>query len=155
MKILFFLLLAFAPTRTSGFQVVSPSSTTQRPQTLLGYEPKWKKKETLGGAGVPKDFKDIGIKGTISVEFKQGNETKTTMAFAGQPLRDVATQAGQFIKYGCGKGEWYVVFLSMFDYPFNLIVLGKTNKQVFLVALAKLWSMDSGFVPVVPLSPSM
>ena len=27
------------------------------------------------------------------------------MALAGQPLRDVATQAGQFIKYGCGKGE--------------------------------------------------
>lgn len=27
------------------------------------------------------------------------------MALAGQPLRDVASQAGQFIKYGCGKGE--------------------------------------------------
>eukprot|EP00429_Kryptoperidinium_foliaceum_P105355 CAMPEP_0176235188 /NCGR_PEP_ID=MMETSP0121_2-20121125/26708_1 /TAXON_ID=160619 /ORGANISM="Kryptoperidinium foliaceum, Strain CCMP 1326" /LENGTH=132 /DNA_ID=CAMNT_0017574599 /DNA_START=370 /DNA_END=768 /DNA_ORIENTATION=- len=27
------------------------------------------------------------------------------MAWAGQPLRDVATQAGQFIQYGCGKGE--------------------------------------------------
>ena len=27
------------------------------------------------------------------------------MAWAGQPIRDVASQAGQFIKYGCGKGE--------------------------------------------------
>jgi len=34
-----------------------------------------------------------------------GNETKTSMASVGQPIRDVASQAGQYIKYGCGKGE--------------------------------------------------
>ena len=102
-------LLALVSTNTNGFQVVSSSLTASaRPQTSLGYEPKWKKKETLADSGPPKDFKDIGIKGTINVVFQQGNETKSTMAFAGQPLRDVASQAGQFIKYGCGKGEWYV-----------------------------------------------
>ena len=47
----------------------------------------------------------VGLVGTIQVTFKEGNATKSTMAIAGQPLSDVATQAGQFIKYGCGKGE--------------------------------------------------
>lgn len=37
--------------------------------------------------------------------FKQGNTTLTTKAWAGQPIRDVASQAGQYIQYGCGKGE--------------------------------------------------
>jgi ferredoxin len=32
-------------------------------------------------------------------------EEKTSMAWAGQPIRDVATQAGQYIRYSCGKGE--------------------------------------------------
>lgn len=72
------------------------------------YEPKWKKKETLaGGAGdVGKtNYKDKGIVGNIPVVFRMGNETTTTMAFVGQPIKDVASQSGQFIKYGCGKGE--------------------------------------------------
>ena len=73
-----------------------------------GLKTKWKKKATLaekeGGIG-KLGFEDVGLKGTIPVVFKQGNVTKSTMARAGQPLRDVATQAGQFIKYGCGKGE--------------------------------------------------
>ena len=60
--------------------------------------------EEMGGDGT-KDLAQIGLKGTIPVVFKQGNQTKTTMAIPGQPLRDVASQAGQFIKYGCGKGE--------------------------------------------------
>ena len=51
------------------------------------------------------DLAQIGLKGDIPVVFQQGNVTKTTVAFAGQPLRDVATQAGQYIRYGCGKGE--------------------------------------------------
>lgn len=70
------------------------------------YVPKWKKKETLSEKdGVQRDAKDVGLIGSVSVVFKMGNETKSTMALAGQPLTDVATQAGQFIKYGCGKGE--------------------------------------------------
>jgi len=73
-----------------------------------GYDPKWKKKKTLADefeANGPRDLAQIGLKGNINVLFKQGNETKTTMALEGQLLRDVASQAGQFIKYGCGKGE--------------------------------------------------
>jgi ferredoxin len=53
----------------------------------------------------PRTLEQIGIKGNIAVSFKQGNVTKMTMALPSQPLRDVASQAGQFIKYGCGKGE--------------------------------------------------
>lgn len=76
------------------------------PPRKKGYVPKWKKKKTLAEVqGPPQDLTQVGLKGNIKVVFKQGNQTKTTMALAGQPLRDVATQAGQFIKYGCGKGE--------------------------------------------------
>ena len=71
--------------------------------TGTGYEPQWKKKDTIGGADL--NSKDKGLIGSVSVVFKQGNVTKTTMAIVGQPLSDVASQAGQFIKYGCGKGE--------------------------------------------------
>lgn len=37
--------------------------------------------------------------------FKMGDETRTSVANVGDPLQDVASQAGQYIKYGCGKGE--------------------------------------------------
>lgn len=69
------------------------------------YTPKWKKLETLAdkeGTAAPKD---IGLEGTVSVVFKQGDKTIQTVANPGEPIRDVASQAGQFIKYGCGKGE--------------------------------------------------
>lgn len=87
-----------------GFQ--SRPDPWRRPTTTrLGYEPKWKKKETLSDQDGSDNFVDKGIKGTVPVIFRQGDDEKSTMAFPGQPLRDVATQAGQFIKYGCGKGE--------------------------------------------------
>lgn len=73
-----------------------------------GYVPKWKKKNTLAeehGSIIDLGFENVGLKGTIPVVFKQGNDTRTSMAWAGQPVRDVATQAGQFIKYGCGEGK--------------------------------------------------
>ena len=92
---------------SSSFQLWMASTVPER-KKKKGYEPKWKKKKTLGeelGSDGIQDLAQIGLKGTISVVFKQGNQTKSTMAIAGQPLRDVATQAGQFIKYGCGKGE--------------------------------------------------
>ena len=93
-----------APTPTATSSVVRPQRRSTN--TALFYEPKWKKKATLAETvGPVKDFKEVGLKGTVSVVFKQGNETKTTMALAGLPLRDAAIQAGQFIKYGCGKGE--------------------------------------------------
>mmetsp|Transcript_15058 Transcript_15058/g.41878 ORF Transcript_15058/g.41878 Transcript_15058/m.41878 type:complete len:253 (+) Transcript_15058:106-864(+) len=72
------------------------------------YVPKWVKKETLAdsaGDTGSLGFDGVGLKGSIPVVFRQGNETRTSMAWAGQPIRDVASQAGQFIKYGCGKGE--------------------------------------------------
>ena len=91
-------------------QLLTISTITKRSTTAIGYEPKWKKKETLAeqiglSTATVKDLKEIGIIGTVPVRFTQGNVTKTTMALPNQPLREVAIQAGQFIKYGCGKGE--------------------------------------------------
>jgi len=66
------------------------------------------KKQTLaesGGNVATLGEYNVGLKGAIPVLFKQGNETITTKAWAGQPIRDVASQAGQYIQYGCGKGE--------------------------------------------------
>ncbi|CAB9512567.1 expressed unknown protein [Seminavis robusta] len=112
------LVLLLFVTSTHGFQSPAAATTTNNkralwmsetetppPSSKSGYVPKWKKKKTLADEGDGMDFKDKGIKGTINVVFQQGDETKSTMAMPGQPLRDVATQAGQFIKYGCGKGE--------------------------------------------------
>lgn len=86
----------------------SGTTSSKQPKPKKKYEPKWKKKQTLSeqlyGASPPA-FEELGIKGDVSVVFRQGNATKVTMAMRGQPMRDVATQAGQFIKYGCGKGE--------------------------------------------------
>ena len=96
----------------------SSTSTLTRPETSLfstikkaekkPYVPKWVKKETLAdSSGDIKSlgYGGVGLKGTIPVVFKQGNATRTSMAWAGQPIRDVASQAGQYIQYGCGKGE--------------------------------------------------
>lgn len=69
------------------------------------YEPKWKKLETLAEKEGIKAPQDVGLKGKTSVVFKQGDKTIKTVANPGDPIRDVASQAGQFIKYGCGKGE--------------------------------------------------
>lgn len=43
--------------------------------------------------------------GTVSVTFTQGEETRNTMAIPGQGLSEIASQADQFIKYKCKKGE--------------------------------------------------
>mmetsp|Transcript_1133 Transcript_1133/g.1825 ORF Transcript_1133/g.1825 Transcript_1133/m.1825 type:complete len:243 (-) Transcript_1133:191-919(-) len=96
----------------SSSTVTSPSLTVrqvvQGNSKGKGYEPKWTKKKTLAdeqGSIDSLGFENVGLKGTIPVVFRQGNDTRTSMAWAGQPLRDVATQAGQYIQYGCGKGE--------------------------------------------------
>jgi len=69
----------------------------------------WSRRKTLaedaGGLADVKDAAAVGLVGTIPVAFEQGNETIETMAIAGQPLSEVATQCGQYIKYKCGKGE--------------------------------------------------
>jgi hypothetical protein len=99
----------------TSFQCPAPqrsaaAATSSSTSLFAGYEPKWKKKSTLADEladnnGKPQDFAQIGLKGSVSVVFKQGPNVKQTVALPGQPLRDVASQAGQFIKYGCGKGE--------------------------------------------------
>jgi hypothetical protein len=70
-----------------------------------GYDPKWKKKKTLAEEAGSLRPEDVGISGTVNVLFKQGDTTAATLANPGDPVRDVASAAGQFIKYGCGKGE--------------------------------------------------
>ena len=62
--------------------------------------------ETTGGAA-SQGHAAVGLSGTIPVVFEQGNNTEAarTMALSGQPLSEVAAQAGQFIKYKCRKGE--------------------------------------------------
>jgi ferredoxin len=59
----------------------------------------WTHKETLKGP------KGAGLGGDIEVLFKIGDEEKPTNAFAGQPLSEVAAQAGAVIPYKCKKGE--------------------------------------------------
>ena len=49
--------------------------------------------------------KAVGLIGDVPVTFTQGNETLSTMAIVGQPLSEVASQCGQYIKYKCRKGE--------------------------------------------------
>ena len=98
------------PISTSSSVASSNPTTTTSTTTALYYEPKWKKKATLAETlGPTTNFKDVGLQGTIPVVFHQlhGNvtETKRTMALANIPLREAAIQAGQFIQYGCGKGE--------------------------------------------------
>ena len=70
-----------------------------------GYETKWKKKETLADKSKNLDPQEVGLTGTIPVTFQSGGNEISTLASPGTPIRDVASQAGQFIKYGCGKGE--------------------------------------------------
>jgi aerobic-type carbon monoxide dehydrogenase small subunit (CoxS/CutS family) len=104
------LILLLACSSANAFLGTAPQQRTAVSQLNVivaegtsGYEPQWKKKETIGGGDLAE--KDKGLQGNIPVIFKQGNVTKTTMAIVGQPLSDVATQANQFIKYGCKKGE--------------------------------------------------
>jgi len=101
--------ILFLPLSSFAYQV-SPSlssraSRTQSFNSALFYEPQWKKKETLADKSGGISLDKVGIKGTINVVFKQGEETKNTLANVGDPIRDLASQTGQFIKYGCGKGE--------------------------------------------------
>jgi len=68
----------------------------------------WSARKTLAdsvGGATDNGASAVGLIGTIPVEFSQGNTTLNTMAIQGQPLSEVAAQAGQYIKYKCGKGE--------------------------------------------------
>jgi 2Fe-2S iron-sulfur cluster binding domain len=95
------------PTTSTLYMAVATGNEKKvPPPKKKGYDPKWKKLETLVDKdGASGNLADIGLTGSIPVLFKQGNENRTTVALPGQPIREVAIQAGQFIKYGCGKGE--------------------------------------------------
>lgn len=69
------------------------------------YKPKWKKLDTLVEKEGDIAPQDKGISGTINVVFKSSSSSVSALASPGDPIRDVASQAGQFIKYGCGKGD--------------------------------------------------
>jgi len=107
------------PPSTQSLNTFSPSSpiymaaTAEDQKSKLvkkdaGYVPKWKKIATLADSedGEPADKE---ITGTVPITFQQGKGKKATLiqttAMPGQPLKLVASQAGQYIKYGCGKGE--------------------------------------------------
>eukprot|EP00525_Craspedostauros_australis_P001517 CAMPEP_0198133226 /NCGR_PEP_ID=MMETSP1442-20131203/59457_1 /TAXON_ID= /ORGANISM="Craspedostauros australis, Strain CCMP3328" /LENGTH=217 /DNA_ID=CAMNT_0043794339 /DNA_START=386 /DNA_END=1039 /DNA_ORIENTATION=+ len=95
-------------TKKEPVNLAQPLASTTASEDKKGYVPKWTKKTTVAeslGSTKQLGFDKVGLKGDIPVVFQQGNETRTSMAWVGQPYRDVATQAGQFIKYGCGKGE--------------------------------------------------
>ena len=105
---------AFAPTATkSSFstQLYMSTEEKQKPAKKERYVPKWKKKATLAemtGTGELSP-EQKGLVGAIPITFQQGTGEDATLiktsAMPGQPLKLVASQAGQYIKYGCGKGE--------------------------------------------------
>ena len=74
-----------------------------------GYVPKWKKKATLAQASSDLGPQDKGLVGSIPITFQTGTGEDATLiqttAMPGQQLKAVASQAGQYIQYGCGKGE--------------------------------------------------
>jgi hypothetical protein len=92
---------------TAAPRKIHQTATQQLSMVKVGknYEPKWKKKKTLADDAGDLSPQDKGLVGDITVIFKQGNETRTTLAMPGQPVSFVAAQAGQYIKYGCKKGE--------------------------------------------------
>ena len=82
----------------------APSRTALGAKTL---QRKWQTERTklADDYGAPTDIVDKGLAGSIQVLFKQGNATKMTRAEVGTPLSEVASQADQFIRYKCKKGE--------------------------------------------------
>lgn len=59
----------------------------------------WKTKDAVDGP------RGAGLEGDVDILFKIGEEEKTTRAWVGQPLSEVAAQADAFIPYKCKKGE--------------------------------------------------
>jgi len=96
--------------RVAAFGVRPPCAlcTCRTPRSEHAVMKKWEARKTLADtAGGVSDagFDAVGLDGKIPVVFRQGNDTLSTVARQGQPLSQVAAQAGQFIKYKCGKGE--------------------------------------------------
>mmetsp|Transcript_37057 Transcript_37057/g.113360 ORF Transcript_37057/g.113360 Transcript_37057/m.113360 type:complete len:220 (+) Transcript_37057:144-803(+) len=71
---------------------------------------KWQKErkklaDEVADAGGGATLDDKGLAGAVEVVFRQGNATRATRCDVGAPLSEVATQADQFIRYKCKKGE--------------------------------------------------
>jgi hypothetical protein len=96
---------------TSSSSLFMSTTEEETPDYLQkkGYVPKWKKKATLAEAIGDISAEEKGLVGSIPITFQTGTGEDATLikttATPGQPLKAVASQAGQFIKYGCGKGE--------------------------------------------------
>lgn len=111
--------IAFAPSPQTSHIIVTSStnlgmsSTTEseKPAKKERYVPKWKKKATLAEETGTGDLsaEEKGLAGSVPITFQQGKGDKATFietsGMPGQSLKLVASQAGQYIKYGCGKGE--------------------------------------------------
>ena len=91
--------------------LMSTTESETTPAKKERYVPKWKKKATLADETGTGDLsaQEKGLAGAVPISFQQGKGKKATFidttAMPGQPLKLVASQAGQYINYGCGKGE--------------------------------------------------
>ncbi|GMH77220.1 hypothetical protein TrRE_jg3142 [Triparma retinervis] len=90
---------AFVFVKTGRGLSVSPLHSTKPPKQLK--KALWEDVDRRLLADTAKGI----TTGTVSVTFAQGDDTRNTMAIPGQGLSEVATQADQFIKYKCKKGE--------------------------------------------------
>ena len=96
---------------SSAFFMSTTEEDTPDYAQKKGYVPKWKKKATLAEATGTSSLsaEEKGLVGSIPITFQTGEGEDATLikttAIPGQPLKAVASQAGQYIKYGCGKGE--------------------------------------------------
>lgn len=87
-----------------------PAPRRARPCTALRaktLQRKWQNERTklADEFGAPTSIEDKGLAGAMTVAFKQGNSTKLTRCDVGAPLSEVASQADQFIRYKCKKGQ--------------------------------------------------
>ncbi len=98
-----------APTSCFSSQLYMSTEEKQKPAKKERYVPKWKKKATLADSSAELSLEEKGLVGAVPITFQQGTGEDATFiktsAMPGQPLKLVASQAGQYIKYGCGKGE--------------------------------------------------
>lgn len=85
------------------------TETEKKAAKKEGYVPKWKKSATLADTIGDMSAEEKGLVGAIPISFQMGKGKKATFletsGMPGQPLKLVASQAGQYIQYGCGKGE--------------------------------------------------